>query len=276
VVQKVGPLHQVEFVIEIVGPKSMPAKVVASLLQPDWFRALGEPRIWVMAPQDTAWQPLTAAIVGSYDSLALTWPLLGAEGNLSKRSVLTLAGTAERFAATVQRRSLTMPPPVDIDNAVRGVAEIASRLDIGVGIGVMFVQPIAEEIIWRTAIELGLSLNSVGEFVWGVPPQLTVIPLNDPTQFTLGGVKAGRTHEGLSLGFTAPLVASPMLSFQSTLKVANEFAGRFRGLVIDEDGNQMSASLQTQYENNIRFAIQAFESAGLVSGSAEATRLFGS
>ncbi len=48
--EKSGPLHRVELVIEIVGPKSMPAKSVAALLQPDWFRALGEPRMWVMAP----------------------------------------------------------------------------------------------------------------------------------------------------------------------------------------------------------------------------------
>jgi hypothetical protein len=253
----------------------MPANAVAALLKPDWFRALGEPRIWVMAPQDTVWQPLTAAIVGSYDSLALTWPLLGVQGNLSSRSALTLAGTAERFAGTVQRRALPMPPPVDIDNAVRGVAEIANRLDIGVGLGVMFVQPVIEEALWRTSVELGLSLNSIGEFVWGDPAQLTVLPLNDPTQFTLGGVRSCRAHEGLSIGFSAPQVAAPMASFHAAIKVANEFASRFRGLVIDDDGSQMSPTLQAQYERNIQFALQAFESAGLVAGSAEAMRLFG-
>ncbi len=187
----------------------------------------------------------------------------------------TAVSTAERFAATLQRRALPMPPPVDVDAAARSIADIAANLDIGVGLGVIFSQQPVEEAIWRTAVELGLSLDSAGEFVWGDPPQLSVLPLNDPTQFTLGGVRSCRTHEGLSIGFSAPQVIAPLESLRAALKVADEFAGRFRGLVIDDDGNQMTPALRSQYESNIQLAIRAFDSAGLEPGSSEAMRLFG-
>src|SRR5579872_4267007 len=110
VAPKMGPLHAVEFVIEIVGPRTMSAAAAGVLAQPNWFQALGQPNIWVMAPMDTTWQPLAASVTGSYDSLALTWPILGSNGTLTADSAQRLADTAERFAVTVERRALPMPP----------------------------------------------------------------------------------------------------------------------------------------------------------------------
>ena len=273
--QKPGPLHQVEFVVEIVGPKSVPASAAAALLRAEWQGPLGYPRVWVMAPQDTVWQPLTTSVTGSYDSLVLTWPYIGAEGHLTSRSAITLAGTAERFAAGVQRRALTMPPPNDVDQAVRAVRDVVERLDIGVGISVEFARAVAEEPLWRTAMELGLNLNGQGEFVWGDPAQVTVVPLNEPMQYTLGAVRAGRQHEGITAGFSTPQAVDPFLSLRAALHIADEYAKRFQGLVFGDGGEPLTPKVRAEYEQNLTAAVAAFTQVGLVSGSAEAVRLFG-
>jgi len=273
--QKPGPLHQVEFVIEIVGPRSVPAGAVAALLRPEWQGPLGAPRVWVMAPQDTAWQPLTATVAGAYDSLVLTWPYIGPDGHLSSRSAATLADTAERFAASIQRRALAMPPPADVDGAASAVEEVAERLDIGVGVSVQFATTVAEEPIWRAAVELGLSLNGQGEFDWGDPAQATLVPLEEPMQFTLGAVQARRQHEGITVGFSAPQAVSPLASLRAALSVADEFARRFQGFVFGDGGDPMTPGLRVEYERNLNAALAAFEQVGLVPGSAEALRLFG-
>jgi hypothetical protein len=273
--QKPGPLHQVEFVVEIVGPKSVPATAAAALLTSEWQGALGFPRVWVMAPKDTVWQPLTTSVSGSYDSLVLTWPYMGAGGHLTSRSAITLAGTAERFATGVQRRALTLPPPNDVDHAVRAVREVVERLDIGVSISVEFAIPVAEEPLWRTAMELGLSLNGSGEFVWGDPPQVTLVPLQEPMQFTLGAVRAGRQHEGITAGFSTPQSVNPFVSLRAALHVADEYAKRFQGLIFGDGGEPITPKLRAEYEDNLNAAVAAFAQVGLVSGSAEALRLFG-
>jgi len=273
--QQPGPLHQVEFVVEVVGPASIPASAVAALLKPDWQAALGAPRIWVMAPKDTAWQPLTAAVDGSYDSLVMTWPYLSGEGHLTSRSAITLAGTAERFAAGVNRRALTIPPPNDVDAAVRAVREVAERLDIGVSVNVEFATPVPEEPIWRTAIELGLSLNGQGEFVWGDPAQATIVPLEEPQQYTLGGVRACREHHGLTIGFSAPLAVNPLVSLRAILHIAEQYAKRFSGTVFGDGGRPMDPKQRAEYERNLNAAVSAFTHVGLVSGGPEALRLFG-
>lgn len=275
IAQKSGPLHQVEFVVEIVGPNSAPASAVAALLTPAWQGPLGSPRVWVMAPQDLAWRPLTTATDGSYDSIVLTWPYMNGDTHLTSRSAITLAGTAERFASGLQRRALTMPPPNDVDKAVRAVREVVDRLDIGVSVSVEFENAVPEEHLWRTAVDLGLSLNGSGEFVWGNPAQSTVVPLQMPLHFTLGGVKSGRAHEGITVGFCAPLSVSPSASLKASLYVADEYARRHGGFVFAEGGSLMTPQMRAEYDRNLQAAVAAFNQVGLVSGSAEAIRLFG-
>ncbi|MHB8635308.1 MAG: hypothetical protein ACYC96_02430 [Fimbriimonadaceae bacterium] len=272
---KPGPLHQVEFVIELVGPNSVPAAAADALLKPEWQAPLGQPRVWAMTPQDTMWQPLTPRTDGSYDSLVLCWPYLGAAGHLTSRSAITLAGAAERFASGIHRRALTLPPPNDVDAAVRSIKDVAERLDIGVSVSVEFEEPIAEEPIWRTAIELGLSLNGLGEFVWGDPAQVTLVPLAEPMQFTLGSVRSGRRHEGITVGFSAPQVVMPLESLRAAFHVADAYARKFRGLVFGDGGDPMTPSLRAEYERNLEAAVKAFAQVGLISGSAETVRLFG-
>ena len=77
---KSGPLHRVQFVIEFVGPRSVPALAAIHLLGSEWYSALGQPFIHAMRPADLHWHPLTNSTDGSYDSLALSWDLLSPKG----------------------------------------------------------------------------------------------------------------------------------------------------------------------------------------------------
>src|SRR5690349_1319330 len=93
-----APARKVQFVVELVGPRTVPAAQAGELLHPNWRAALGQPELWAMRPADAAWQPLRALTQGSYDSIALAWDMVTPQGDLSAASAIHLAGVAEQFA----------------------------------------------------------------------------------------------------------------------------------------------------------------------------------
>src|SRR5688572_32004658 len=84
--ERPGPEHKVQFVVELVGPRSCLASSAATLLDPKWFQALGQPHLYSMAPADKDWQTLTARADGSYDSLALAWDMVADRGELTSQA----------------------------------------------------------------------------------------------------------------------------------------------------------------------------------------------
>src|SRR6185312_8968382 len=114
---KKGPLYKVQYVLEFVGPRSVPASMACSLLRPEWYAALGQPQVFSMQPADLSWGMLTAKTEGSYDSLALTWDLLSLAGTLSSASAQHLLTIAEQFGSAINRRVAALPVPAEVDQA---------------------------------------------------------------------------------------------------------------------------------------------------------------
>src|ERR1700679_3887816 len=81
-----GPAHRAQYVIELVGPRSVPASAAAQLWTQSWQNALGRPEIYCMSPADTSWQPMTDRKDGSYDSIALCWDMVSPLGRLNSQS----------------------------------------------------------------------------------------------------------------------------------------------------------------------------------------------
>jgi hypothetical protein len=269
-----GPMRQLEFVIELVGPRTAPAAAVEALLTRDWQGALGGPRVWAMTAADTHWEPVTPGRAGSYDSVALSYPFMDARGTLASASADALVKLAEGFANQIGRRAAPMPVPADVDGIVLGLAEAREALDVGYGLAVSFVRPVPEAELWRAFVALGLTLAPSGEFVWGSGSCLAVSPVEPPEQFALSGVQGGRQIGAVTLGFSVPRSPDPEASLSATLRVAIYLQQRFGGLFVDEDGNAVVPS-EVQLGEYVREAAHSLERAGFRPGSAEALALFG-
>jgi hypothetical protein len=248
-------------------------------LSPDWFQALGEPIVWAMALGKQNWERVTMASSESYDSLALTWPLVTSAGQLSSRSAFNLVRTADKLADALRRKALPMPLPADVDVAVGNVRTVVESLDIGFSVGVAFGVSQPEEALWRTASALGLGYDpDLRAFVWrqnDSAAQASVYPLDEPQQFTASGMQSQRQHTGMSVGFSVPLVFSPAQSMAATYRIAEEFGKRFQGLLFSEDNVPLTPAMRLEYQKDLHEAVAAFSRAGVVPGSAEAQRLFG-
>lgn len=276
---KTGPLHRVQFVIEFVGPRSIPAPAAVHLLGADWYSALGQPLIYAMRPADLHWQPMTSAIDGSYDSLALAWDLISARGHMSPRSAEHLLQTAERFGPFIQRRAVPLPITREIADAVRSLLEIKDSLDIGFVLSVYAPQGgFLERDLWILCSRLGLKFSPSGAFDWKMSgytePLLSVTPFGDTDAFSLAGVQAGLRHSGITIGFSLPLCVSPTQALDAAFYIAQTTTRELGGDVLDADDRRVSEAIKREYRDNLRQALSMFSRAGMTTGSPEAVRLF--
>lgn len=275
---KYGPLHKVQFVIEYVGPRSVLASQAAKLLDPQWYRALGSPTMYAMRPADLHWAPLTSALDGSYDSIALTWDFLGEEGQLSSASCLQLLQTAERIGPYLQRRPMPIPEPADVDTIVEALLAAREVLDLGFAINVVSERDFAERDIWIQCARLGLDFDSSGAFAWRLPdtlgPLLYVTPFGASESFSLGAVQRGVEHAGVTIGFSVPRCPSPRHALDGAFHIAKVVAGALGGAIFTDDERPMTTAERKHLFNSMDQALVLFGQAGLVPGSAECAKLF--
>ena len=276
---KTGPLHRIQFVIEFVGQRTVLAGNASQLLAPDWYEALGKPNLLAMRPADLQWQPLTPATDGSYDSLAMTWDLLGRNGNISTPTAKHLLELAEVFAPYIQRRAMAMPVPKDVDATVKNLKEAKSLLDIGFELSVMSsTASFAERDLWIECSKLGLTFSPTGSFDWTLPghpyPLFSVTPIGQTDAFSLGNVQRNLTHVGITIGFSVPLNAAPTQAIEACFYVAERIAQDLGGLILDDSNRQLTESIKNELRENLKEGLSLFSRAGMITGSAETIGLF--
>ena len=271
-----GPIHAVQFVIEMAGPRTVAATSVKALLNPQWFNLLGHPEIFVMSGADASWRKLEQNDPsGSYDSIALAWNLFGLNPQIAQQ----LWNHCDDFAKQIGRRAFAMPVPDDLLAAERGLEEMKESLDIGVNLMVVpAMQPFAEGDIWQVAAALGLDLEGNGVFVWRAPnadhPLLEVSSLDEPGRFSLAQVQAGSTHSGLLLGFSVPHSPDPSFGLEGALKAGAVFAQRLQGRLLDEEERPVTDASKKAMRDQMAAAVRALTSAGFPPGSVAAAKLF--
>lgn len=276
---KTGPLHKVQFVIEYVGPRSIPAATAAELLRPEWYQALGKPNMWSMRPSDLQWQRLVPAQDGSIDSLALAWDMLSPDGTLSSASALQLLQFAERFGPNISRRAVPMPHTADVSARVHQLQEARELLDIGFALAALSDSGYDEKDLWITCARLGLDFAPGGTFDWRIPghpyPLLSVSPIGETTAFSLGNVHQGVRHEGATVGFSVPLCVAPTQALEACFYVADRIARSLGGQAVDETGNRVSNASHNEARANMKQALGLFAQVGMTAGSPEVLHLFG-
>lgn len=275
-VEEAGPCYRTEYVIEWVGPRSVPASAASQLHDPRWRAALGEPQYWAMAPGDSTWAQLDGRIDGSYDSLAASWPILSARGALSSTAAEHLLSVANQIGQTIDRRAMPMPVPADVTARAAGLEEVRSALDIGFSLSVLAPGGgWIESELWSVFKEAGLDLATDGCFVWRLSnwssPLLEVSPLGGAAGFSLAQSNAGQRHEGVQIGFSVPLSPDPISSLDGAIAIAEGLGGR----IFDEDDQPWRLESGPTYRGNMLQAVESLRNAGFPPGSRAARSLFG-
>jgi hypothetical protein len=274
------PMRKLEYVVEIVGPRTIPAGSAKAVLHPDWQAALGNPRIYVMAQSDTDWRPMIDSDTStSYDSLCFSWSLFSQHGQITSGSAQKLLTTCESFANQLSRRAIPLTPPQDIDPLITDLRRSADQFDIGVGLSL--IPPagaIRESDVWTISAALGLDLDPTGYFVWRITgweePLFSLCSLGNVETFSLQAVKAGVSHPALSIGFGVPRCPNPVKTFDACLSVATVFQAR-TGLVIqDDEGRIVDSTIASEIRSSLLDAENALRRVGYAPGSPESLRLF--
>jgi hypothetical protein len=277
---RTGPLPRVQFMVELVGPRSVAASAALAVLDNPWRQGLGEPDVFVMAPADQAWRaPLRADPAASFDSVVLAWDYLGPRGALSQASTTRLVQSAESFAQTIQRRAMPMPTPDQVDALVADLQHFRETFDIGIEIGLIPTGgAAAERAVWRSCTRLGLDLAANGSFVWHIPgwpmPVLSVDSWDDGKSFSLSNARSDVRHEALGVGFNVPTSPDPAAALMACFKVADALASDLGAVVIDEEGVPFDTSNRRRFFDALPQALDILKRKGLEAGSAEAAKLF--
>jgi hypothetical protein len=278
-IERDGPRTRIEAVIEFVGPRSIPAHAAARLLDPDWFAALGQPAAWAKRPADTQWQRLTGDRNGSYDSLALSWPLIRPQGDLTPHAAGRLHQTVQPYAQAIERIAILIPMADDLPGIVSDLRRVVDTLDIGISL--LFLPArgtVAERDIWLACAALGLQYSPEGAFDWRVEasplPLFSVHPAGQYDRFSLAQVQAQVRHEGLSLGFSVPLSPNPTRGMEGMLRAARYFCERLGGRVTDDAERFVDARVADDLLKETAHAETLFRQAKIGPGTIEARRLF--
>jgi hypothetical protein len=274
-----GPNRRFQFVVELVGMRTVPAAAASALLNDQWHRALGQPAVYCMAPGDDAWKSLVRTDSGAYDSLALAWNLVSPQGVLTNQAAAHLLQVAESFATHIQRRAIPLLPPTDVDRAVLDLKAIQESFDIGVEIlmvpkGAEFL----ERDVWTNLASLGFELVSPGYFERSSSdgrPYLTVTPSGGAQAFTLAGVVAEVRHPGLNLGFSLPLSPIPTYSLDSMFHTAIFLSDRLNAAAFVDGDVLMNHQVQSEFSSNLLAAVRSLNAAGIDPGSSAAFAIFG-
>ena len=266
------PLHKVQYVIEIAGPRSMPASQAKAVLEPTWQSALGHPSCFVMGPSDTRWRSLEADdSTASYDSLALAWDLVGPMGDLHAASAQRLLDAVEPLATSLQRRAMPLPVPDEIDARVASLKEILAALDIGIEVMLVFPNGgTTDRELAEWAGEMDLKPTDDG-FAWNVEgwdePLLTLNRALDEPPFN---PDASFLRQTASIGFNLPRCPAPLAVLDALITLSADAEATFQAAcVIDE-----AMARPSMLRDFLPQAIAAFDSVGIRPGSGEARRIF--
>ncbi len=260
-----APVRAAQFVVELVGQRTVPATQAMELLRPDWRGAMGQPELWAMRPADTVWSPLRAAQFGSYDSISLAWDLVTPVGDMSSASADHLVATAERFANSLGRRAIPLTASKDVPGEVRRLRAAQDSLDAGMAVLLVAPRAVAVSGFGGELERLGITAFGDGEWGWfgeGHPePLFAATPFEAPMT------------DGLTLGFRLARCPDPNVAMEGLFCVVDDRAGS--GLAaFDEDRKPLMPTMREALRQGARAASQALESVGLRPGSWAALKVF--
>jgi hypothetical protein len=174
---------------------------------------------------------------------------------------------------------MPMPPPADVEPAVRAIEDAAQNLDIGMGLSLLPLgNPLPEKDVWIACAALGLQVGGSGLFEWRVPewdePLLTLSSLDDQETFSLQAVTAGKGHPGLSVGYRIPRSPNSLAVLQACMQIADYFERALSTATLDDSDEQLDAAGKQRLIGYHGQAVAALRAVGLEPGSPAALKVF--
>jgi hypothetical protein len=268
-----------QFVIELAGPAPTPAASAAVLLQPAWFTALGNPKVFVLRPGEADWAPCIPTKVGFLDAIALAWNYLSGQGQLSTRAAIHLQSVADQYAHTIQRQAIPLTAVQNVDSIAQALVEVRDSLDAGLSVMVLPKSGVvAERDLWIACADLGLTFSPKGSFDWVCPghpaPILSVTPIGATDSFSLGAVQREATHQGAAISFRLATCPTPTVAADGIFRCADFLAQQISGVAVDDDQRLLDQTVRNEIRTNIAAGVDLLNRARVPAGSAEALSLF--
>ena len=267
---RTGPLPRIQWVVELVGPRSVAAADALRLLDPDWKGILGQPIVWAMAARDDRWQELLGHSATSFDSLALSWDLVDPRGSLTRTAAETLLARAAEFGEAVGRRALPLWPADETESRAKAAMRLTERLDGGFAVSAAFPLPRSEpELLAWLASEGFDSPDGEGGLEWrrpGHPAFLTATPTGEPFAFGFG-----TPVEGVTFGARVPLCPAPVEALEAAFDLTRSLVERYGGGRFDGEGEPLD---ERRMRAELAGIVESMSRAKLEPGGAECRRLF--
>jgi len=273
-----GPLHKVQFVIELVGKALIHQSDAQKLLDKRSKAAMGEPLIFAMAPGWKRWQLLTPTTnEKGFDSLCFAWDFVARSGNtLSRKSATELLRRASEIAFSFGRKAVPLRPEEDVDTLAKFWKEFKDGFDAGVS---CYLDPVVDGIdtacVMREAYRLGFRLNDKGQLEWRTSawptPLLSLDPAGSDTVFN---PSKRPSVPGISIGYSLPRSPNPLAALEAMFTAIDHLAQTVGGTPRDEDGELLDEPRKAIMRELVQGATQAMKASGAGPGSQEAMRLF--
>jgi hypothetical protein len=269
-----GPAAQVSSRIDTVAVILADDPIMAEQLESlrEALRAHATP-VHVEGIVDEQWHPVDASPRRSWRELRAGLQLASRSGPLAEDEIERFNHAIAEFAASVGAVSQREAPATAAARA-RDLDRFCAEADIEVAVNVIgqFGATFAIARVKSLALEHGISETGSGDlvsFASDGTPQFTIRRFDEPQAKV-----AGNYYSGITFAMDLPHVADPARTLAAMVGVAESFAAKLGGQVVDDNRRALTDAGLASIRRSLEKVVHDMEAHGVPAGSALARRLF--
>jgi hypothetical protein len=269
-----GPAAQVSSRIDTVAVILADDPIMAERLESlrEALRAHATP-VHVEGIVDEQWHPVDSSPRRSWRELRAGLQLASRAGPLGEDEIERFNHAIAEFAASVGAVSQREAPATAAARA-RDLDRFCAEADIEVAVNVIgqFGATFAIARVKSLALEHGVSETGAGELLsFGADgtADFSIRRFDDPQAKV-----AGNYYAGLTFAMDLPHVADPAATLAAMVGVAESFAAKLGGQVVDDNRRPLTEAGLASIRRSLEKVVQDMEAHGVPAGSPLARRLF--
>ena len=268
-----GPMAEISSRIDTVAVVLADDPVIREQLQPllDAMRAHTTP-VHVEGIVDEQWHPIDESPRTSWRELRVGLQLASRGGPVAEDEIDRFNRTIADFAGGIGAVSQREAPATAAARA-RELDRFCAEADIEVAVNVVgqFGATFAVPRVKSLALEHGLSETASGGLVSYASDgstEFAIRPLDDAT------ARGGNYYGGLTFALDVPQSPSPVATFDDMVRVAESFAQKLGGQLVDDNKRPLSGAGIATIRRTVEAVAAQMQSQGVPPGSTLAQRLF--
>jgi len=219
------------------------------------------------------WHPVDSSPRRSWRELRAGLQLASRNGPLGEEEIERFNRAIADFASTVGAVSQREAPAAAAARA-KDLDRFCADADIEVAVNVIgqFGATFAISRVKSLALEHGLSETAAGElmsFASDGTPEFAIRRFDDPQ-----AKPGGNYYSGLTFAMDLPQVCDPAESLATMVGVAESFAAKLGGQMVDDKRRPLTAAGLASIRRSLEKVVHDMEAHGVPAGSALARRLF--